>query len=488
MSKKLYVCKECGFVFPEELYPLIESKTQVYCEQCGTPFSSEGIQSGEAKIKKKKSSKELEKIWREKGSSLRHTIKVLNYISWIPILILSIVLIFSRQFHFFLAIFGLLIVIYDLLYVSKKIKKEQYDEIVVDSFCLGILGSFIFGSGVIMLIKGVFIVIHVYLYPDEEHKSLYLFGLKLKDSLNHFSAFGCFLIILSAIDVLVRIGEFHLLIQPPILVFFCLAVAALIIDLAIRKTIYQKSKFFMIDSIGVIFIGILGTLFFAAGIFIIIKGVIIFFLSFGNPPILPEKPIKKVGEKQKHEPPFNEEPHKPVREEKKEPYTEKPERISIKKETIKQKIPAIEELKAEEIKEVKKEAPEIEEEEIESRLHESLLPVKNEKDKKLVKEYFSKIFNLLSKDLRNQINELNISKNEKKELLEELAFLSKKEQVKYIEAIVNLYQEELPIKLIERVRSLPNVRPEHLVKIAEQLKFMDVDEQEKYIQFLENNA
>jgi len=32
------------------------------------------------------------------------------------------------------------------------------------------------------------------------------------------------------------------------------------------------------------------------------------------------------------------------------------------------------------------------------------------------------------------------------------------------------------------------VKAEHLVKIAEQLKFMDFDEQERYIQFLENNA
>jgi len=128
------------------------------------------------------------------------------------------------------------------------------------------------------------------------------------------------------------------------------------------------------------------------------------------------------------------------------------------------------------------------EKDIELRLHESLLPVKDEKDKKLVKEYFSKIFTLLSKDLRNQIKDLKIPDKEKKELLNELAFLTKEEQVKYIEAIINLYQEKLPLKLIERIRSLPNIKPEHLFKIAEQLKFMDYDEQEKFVQFLENNA
>ncbi|MFX1385686.1 MAG: hypothetical protein ACFE9M_00590, partial [Promethearchaeota archaeon] len=123
----------------------------------------------------------------------------------------------------------------------------------------------------------------------------------------------------------------------------------------------------------------------------------------------------------------------------------------------------------------------------ELKLHDSLLPVKDEKDKKLVKEYFSKIFSVLSKDLRKQINELKISKKEKKELLEELVFLTKEEQVKYIEAIVSLYKE-IPKKLINRIRKLPNVKPRHYDKIVDQLKFMDIDEQTKFVQFLEENA
>ena len=127
------------------------------------------------------------------------------------------------------------------------------------------------------------------------------------------------------------------------------------------------------------------------------------------------------------------------------------------------------------------------EEEFELKLHESLLPVKDEKDKKLVKEYFSKIFAVLSKDLRKQIKDLKISKKEKKELLEELVFLTKEEQVKYIEAIINLYKE-IPKKLINRIRKLPNVKPKHYDKIVEELKYMDVEEQIKFVQFLEDNA
>ena len=127
------------------------------------------------------------------------------------------------------------------------------------------------------------------------------------------------------------------------------------------------------------------------------------------------------------------------------------------------------------------------EKDIELRLHESLLPVKDEKDKKLVKEYFSKIFAVLSKDLRKQILNLKISKKEKRELLEELAFLTKEEQVKYIEVLVDLYKE-IPKKLIARIRKLPNVNPKHMDKIVEQLRLMDFEEQLKFVQFLEENA
>ena len=127
------------------------------------------------------------------------------------------------------------------------------------------------------------------------------------------------------------------------------------------------------------------------------------------------------------------------------------------------------------------------EEEFELRLHESLLPVKDEKDKKLVKEYFAKIFSLLSIDLRQQINNLKISKKEKRELLEELAFLTKEEQIKYVEVLIDLYKE-IPKKLIERIRKLPNVKLKHIDKLIEQLKYMDAQEQVKFIQFLEENA
>ncbi|MFX1587746.1 MAG: hypothetical protein ACFFC1_06305, partial [Promethearchaeota archaeon] len=126
-------------------------------------------------------------------------------------------------------------------------------------------------------------------------------------------------------------------------------------------------------------------------------------------------------------------------------------------------------------------------EKMELRLHDSLLPVKDEKDKKIVKEYFSKIFTLISKDIRKQIKSLKIPNKEKKDILKELAFLTEEEQGKYIGALAELYKE-LPRKLIERIRKLPNVEPRHYDKIIEQLKYMDAEEQINFIQFLEKNA
>ena len=71
--------------------------------------------------------------------------------------------------------------------------------------------------------------------------------------------------------------------------------------------------------------------------------------------------------------------------------------------------------------------------------------------------------------------------------MKELAFLTREEQLKYIDAIVELYKE-IPKKLIDRIKKLPNVQPKHYDKIVEQLKFLDVDEQIRYVQFLEENA
>ncbi|MBA7643870.1 hypothetical protein ES703_51604 [subsurface metagenome] len=62
MSKKTYVCRNCGSTFADELSHLIESKTRVFCERCGTPFSVEGIKFKEPELKLKEKEKKNQKI------------------------------------------------------------------------------------------------------------------------------------------------------------------------------------------------------------------------------------------------------------------------------------------------------------------------------------------------------------------------------------------------------------------------------------------
>ena len=497
MSKKIYVCRDCGNTFPDELSHLIESKTKVFCERCGTPFSLEGIKFKEPELELKEKEKKTKRTPEDKSSTLHSIIKALNIISWIPILILSIILLFI-PFRFLMGIAGIVIALYDKIYISKRIKENRYDRIVLDSICLGILGCIIFGTGAILVLKGVFIFI--YEIVNSREQTFYDFGLKMKNSLNNFSALGAIIIILYAFDIFINFNILAELRIGIIIVFTIFVASAIIIDLSLKNKIEAKQKFSITDALLLIFFGIIGLFIAAAGIFILLKGIVILFLLFGSPPEIKE--IEVVGDKLIDEQVEYKEIEQPIYKERIEPPIYPAKKIDKEepKKPTPEEIPSIkppqekpidltvdEELK-EEIRKEKEKVKIDEKIEIETRLHESLLPIKDEKDKKLVRQYFSKIFTVLSKDIRKQIKDLEIPEKEKKELLQELAYLTKEEQIKYIEAIVNLYLERLPIKLIERIRSLPNVKPEHLVKIAEQLKFMDFDEQEKYIQFLENNA
>ncbi len=490
MSKKVFTCNNCGFVFPEELIHLIKTRVQVYCEKCGTPFTL-----GKPEIKNdyfisrpKKSS-----------SSLTNSIQILNKFSYIPILVVSIIfciLIGISPRLFFLGIVGIAIALYDIAFVSPKIKSNRYDLIVLDSFCMGILGCIIYGTGVLILIKGLLILIYSLSNPENKDRKMYDFGLELKNSLNNFSALAGFLIILLAFSSIIELLN---IIPPGIFILFLLmAVITLFIDLGLRRKIKMARKFKIFEALGIFILGVIGCVFAASGIFVLLKGIICLFLMVGEPSEVSRKEITTVEEKPTYPPPKYIEPKEPIQEEKPEEFYPKEKEIEIKeikepsdyeipptKQTIEKPVEKIEE--KEPTKDEDKKPEMKEEEDFELKLHESLLPVKDEKDKELVMEYLSKIFTVLSKDLRKQIIDLKIPKKEKKELLKELAFLAKEEQIRYIEAIINLYRE-IPVKLIERIKKLPNVRPEHYAKIAEQLKFMNYDEQEMFIQYLEKHA
>jgi len=66
----------------------------------------------------------------------------------------------------------------------------------------------------------------------------------------------------------------------------------------------------------------------------------------------------------------------------------------------------------------------------------------NEKDLEEIseiKKYFSRIFTVLPKEIRERLKNLDISKIKKKILKKELAFLSKENQMKYLDELYRIY-------------------------------------------------
>ncbi|MFX0071166.1 MAG: hypothetical protein ACFFAO_08755 [Candidatus Hermodarchaeota archaeon] len=61
----------------------------------------------------------------------------------------------------------------------------------------------------------------------------------------------------------------------------------------------------------------------------------------------------------------------------------------------------------------------------------------------VVKKYFSKIFTVLSKEIREKLMNLNFSEKVKKIIIKELAFLSEEKQEEYLEELNNLYDKFL---------------------------------------------
>ncbi|MBY9004854.1 MAG: hypothetical protein KGD73_12835 [Candidatus Lokiarchaeota archaeon] len=60
----------------------------------------------------------------------------------------------------------------------------------------------------------------------------------------------------------------------------------------------------------------------------------------------------------------------------------------------------------------------------------------------LVKRYFSRIFNTLSKEVREDLLELELDKEELKEIKKELAFLSEEKQIEYLKELKTEKQRE----------------------------------------------
>ncbi|KKL82851.1 hypothetical protein LCGC14_1980650 [marine sediment metagenome] len=57
---------------------------------------------------------------------------------------------------------------------------------------------------------------------------------------------------------------------------------------------------------------------------------------------------------------------------------------------------------------------------------------------KEIKKYFKRIYTIVSKDVLEMIENLNLSKKKKKAILRELAFLPEEEQLKYLDEFKSL--------------------------------------------------
>lgn len=56
-----------------------------------------------------------------------------------------------------------------------------------------------------------------------------------------------------------------------------------------------------------------------------------------------------------------------------------------------------------------------------------------------IKKYFSRIFTVIPKEIKDRLKTLNLSKEKRKILKKELGFLSKENQLKYLEELERLY-------------------------------------------------
>ncbi len=489
-NKKFY-CKECGYQFPPELVELIKKKVIVYCEKCGTPFSMEGISLKKDYFKYIREKERRKQYINKFTPPLEKIIQFLNKISFIPVLILTIVafsmigtiVLFPKEWvailikQFCLGFSSLFITIYDMKYLSKKIENKEYDSILLDSFLWGIAGCILFGTGVIILIKGLLIIFYNILKISNKENSTYQFGLLSLKSLNRSSALLGFEFIIISLFFLAQdiYYEEGVLILPeliPLIGFGIISIIALIIDYSGGKKFKPEKNLKISSFFKFLILGILGSLFFGVGALIIIKSILILLMAiiFGSNKILSDK--KEIPLKSKTE--IDIIPRRELR---------IPDLSNKKDGSLAER---------EEIKEIEKSKIQQEEkninkqiQEVKLKINESLLPVKDDKDKKVIKQYFTRIFTILSKDIRQKINELKIPKKEKKMIMKELAFLTAEEQAKYMTYIINIYGTEIPEKLIDRVKKLPNLKPKYYEQIIEQLKSMDPEERIRFIEFLE---
>ncbi len=561
-QQKRYYCGECGYKFPKELMSRIEKGIQVYCEMCGYPFALEGVKFKEFKEKEQKVKGVKVKISdaeSKKGEvevvkesikikttaprerlpentlvSLNNAIQDLNKFSYIILFIVSALALLNLIKLFYSAysseilritfesialfIFGNRIAHFDKKRIVPLIENKEYNKVGISAFCLGIMGCVVYGSGVVLLIKGI--LVNTYIANDERNKDYQAYdaGLLVKDSFNSISTYAgvtililAFTYVVGAVESIMRNAITASSIGRVIVlgVIFIISTSGVLIDKMKSSEIASKTTFTHEDGGVILTAGIIGCLFGAAGIFILLKGALILILASEKPPEFIHYTADQAPAPQivtiPPTPPKS--PYEMGKDDGGIPTPLPPESdvglisIPIQKEGIMaakspqddkglDEIPPTEssEKSEKETKMEVKEEKKIEKKEKKRRLkmHESLLPISKESDREVVEKYFLRIFSVLSEKIRRKIIELNIPEKDKKEILKEFAFLTEEEQEKYLNELFEL-NRELSEKLILRVKKL-NLAPKYLQQIIEQLRYMPIREQEQYIKFLEEST
>jgi len=231
-------------------------------------------------------------------------IHFLDKISYIPALCVSIIFfiffleilvnpfnwIFLSSTYLLGSIIGFLLYIYDKNHISPKIQNEQFNQVILDSLCWGIIGCIFHGTGIFILIKGLLILFYNidedFLNSNDKKKDNRLnFRLKLYSSLNSISSLAGLVIILLVfynlgISVMLNvfeqlvIGNFQVLFEP---FYICLIISVIVLlfdhsnDEFFKATLDPNPKIGAKDLIK----GIIGCSFYAASIFILFRGIIL---------------------------------------------------------------------------------------------------------------------------------------------------------------------------------------------------------------------
>jgi hypothetical protein len=249
---------------------------------------------------------------------IKKSIHFLDKISYIPALSVSIIFfiffleilvnpfnwIFLSSTYLLGFLIGFLLYIYDKNFISPRIDNEEYNQIILDALCWGIIGCIFHGIGIFILLKGLLILYYnideeILKRKDMKKEGRQNFSLKLYNSLNSISSFGGVLIILLVfynigISVILNvfeqlvIGNYRVLFEP-FYIFLIISVITLMFDHnneeSFKPTLNLNPKGGVKDLIK----GILGCSFYAASIFLLLRGIIV--VSFPES----KKNIRHVG-------------------------------------------------------------------------------------------------------------------------------------------------------------------------------------------------